>query len=230
MHYIASQKTTDQYGVVRFLLSPIDGSRYGERVPSSSINWADTLSESDHEKGKTMSIDRHDERVYELRQSIIESDERKMEKRDERRQQIEEMLDGIRTVCFHCHTDKTPMWDKSLGPNEYAVMCSECSASTGFCETPEDAVDNWCGVNRIGGNGVHVEPLKELGDVRDKLEQMWEDHMIDKDFQHTMDGTDGIGFALLQIWMNKIPGIRFECGGQPVDQKYGENLEDKNEN
>jgi hypothetical protein len=217
MKYIASQKTTDQHGIVMFLLSPSDGSRYGERVPASAIDWTET-STTDERKGKIMNLDAHNEKCFELMQLAQEDIERKAAERAERKQQIENMLDTITTRCLHCHTDKTPMWDKSLGDGEYAVMCSECSASTGFFDTPEGAIDNWCGIQRIGGNGVHVEPLKELGDVRDKLEHMWEDHMIDKDFQHTMDGTDGIGFALLQIWMNKIPGIRFECGGQPVDK------------
>jgi hypothetical protein len=43
MTYIATQQINDMNGNATFLVAPIDGSHYGERMPATAIDWTDTL-------------------------------------------------------------------------------------------------------------------------------------------------------------------------------------------
>ena len=54
MNYIATQQINDRFGNATFLVAPIDGSLYGERIPATAIDWADTLLDSEMEKTEVM--------------------------------------------------------------------------------------------------------------------------------------------------------------------------------
>ena len=50
MTYIATQQSNDVHGNASFLVMPIDGSHFGERIPATAIDWTDTMLDSEKDK------------------------------------------------------------------------------------------------------------------------------------------------------------------------------------
>ena len=53
MTYIATQQSNDINGNATFLVMPIDGSHFGERIPATAIDWTDTMLDSEMDEEVT---------------------------------------------------------------------------------------------------------------------------------------------------------------------------------
>jgi hypothetical protein len=130
---------------------------------------------------------------------------------------MDKLLENIDICCPHCRCAPDLEWSGVQG--EIAIVCA-CGAMTGECATPEEAVDQWCGIVR---GKMHESPFTSkdavIRQIEDRLESCSEVWMAHK------ASYDAVRECINMIWNNEIKGIRFSCGGAHYPERNDSEVE-----